>query len=316
MGMSRRPQLSLIIVSYNTANLSIACVNSIIKTRILKHSRRDDQNLSLELIIVDNASSDDSVQLVRSLLQKQTSLKSWRVVENPTNVGFAKANNQAIEIAQGEYILLLNSDTVVQPQAINNLLQFAQESDSSIGLIAASLLNPDQTYQPQGGFFPSLLTLAVQQFFLDDLPLIGRFLPSLQYRYRQAGNVQRSDWVGGTALLIKRSVIDKIGLLDDSIFMYTEDVDYCYRAHQAGFQAVIYHPSQVVHLGSGSSSSASAIYGEARGVLDFFKKYRPTWQLPIAQVIIWLGSLLRHILFILLGQPERAGIYKQLRDRI
>lgn len=316
MGISHRPQLTLIIVSYNTADLTTACIKSIINTGMLNQVQRNDKIPSLELIIIDNASSDNSIKLIKNLLENQTSLTNWQVISNKSNVGFAKANNQAIKIAQGEYFLLLNSDTVVQPEAIVNLLQFAQESNPSIGLIAASLLNPNHTYQPQGGFFPSLLTLAIQQFFLDDLPLVGRFLPSLQFRYRRAEDVQNADWVGGTALLIKQSVIDKIGLLDESIFMYAEDIDYCYRAKQAGFQAVIYHQSQIMHLGSGSSSSASAIRGEVRGVLNFFRKYRPAWQLPTAQVIIWSGAVFRQLLFVVVGQPERARIYQDVRARI
>lgn len=334
MGISNRPQLSLVIVSYNTVDLTIACIKSIYNNGMLKQTQilnqvqdsfptrarssdqHDGKGLSLELIIVDNASQDDSVKTVKQLMQNQSIIKNWQVIENKNNVGFAQANNQAIKVAQGEYILLLNSDTVVQPKAIENLLKFAQKSDPSIGLIASSLLNPDGTYQPQGGSFPSLPTLAIQQFFLDDLPLIGRFLPSLQYRYRPAEDVQNVDWVGGTALLIKRSVIDKIGLLDKSIFMYAEDIDYCYRARQAGFRATIYHQSQITHLGSGSSSSANAIQGEVRGVLSFFKKYRSAWQLPISKVIIWSGSLFRQLLFEWLGQPERARIYQALRARI
>lgn len=312
MGTTNRPRLSIIIVSYNTVDLTLKCLSSIIS----QFSFNKLLQIGIELLIVDNASKDDSVNSVKHLLENQTSLKDWLVIENKSNVGFAKANNQAIKIAQGECILLLNSDTVVEPKAIENLLNISQNSEPSVGLIASSLLNPDGTYQPQGGSFPSLLTLATQQFFLDDLPLIGRHLPSLQYRYRKTGDVQSSEWVGGTALVIKRSVIDKIGLLDETIFMYAEDIDYCYRAKQAGFQSVIFHKSQITHLGSGSSNSARAIEGEVRGVLSFFRKYRPAWQLPIAKGIIWSGSLLRQFLFSLLGHSDRARIYKELRATI
>lgn len=321
MGTSTRPQLSIIIISYNTVDLTIACIKSIYNYTMLmpilsgQHDEKD-KLIGIEVIIVDNGSSDDSVKTVRNLLQNQSAIKNWQVLENKSNVGFAKANNQAIKVSQGEYILMLNSDTLVQPGSIASLLKYALNSDPSIGLIATSLLNPDSSYQPQGGSFPSLITLTTQQFFLDDIPIIGRHMPSLQYRYQISGDNQPSDWVGGTALLIKRSVIDKIGLLDESIFMYAEDIDYCYRAKQAGFQSVIYHQSQITHLGSGSSSSARAIEGEVRGVLEFFSKYRPAWQLSIAKAIIWSGSLLRQVLFSLLGKPDRARIYKQLRATI
>lgn len=298
--------LSIIIVSYNTAELTINCLQSV--STELQHP-----NLlkTSEVILVDNHSSDGSISDVKKFAKAHPQVKI-QIIENKKNVGFAAANNQALKVAEGDFFWLLNSDTVVQPGAIAALLSCAKNCPE-LGVIAASLQNSDSTYQPQGGSLPSLLTVGVQQFFLDDLPIIGRHIPSFQYRYQQSDDVQASGWVGGTALLLKREVYTAVGPLSEAFFMYMEDVEYCIRAKKAGFGVAICHSAVVTHLGSQSGSTAQAVSGEAKGLIQLTKQVSGENQAQLMRIVIRLGAYLRVFLFgTIMRSSESAAVYHSL----
>ena len=294
--------ITTVIVSYNTAKLTVQAVESVI-------ADAQKSKLDHEVIVVDNASTDDSVKVIKKLQKKHPQIK---LIVNKTNLGFAKANNQAIKRAKGEYLLLLNSDTEVLAGTLKYLLEVFQKIKKA-GIVSAYLLKPNKTPQTsQGGDLPSLVSVFNQMLFLDDLPIIGPHLPSAQKSYPKLTQAQAVGWVPGTAMMIKNEVIDRVGLLDEAIFMYGEDVDFCWRARLADFQVFLTPKAQVIHYGSQSSSGARAIKGEFKGLVYLFRKHRPHWQLPILKAILKLGAGLRVGLFYLLGQKDKAKLYKQV----
>jgi len=303
---------SVCIVSYNTADLTLQTLHS-----LLKAIEKLPNSYSIEIVIVDNNSTDDSIHKIKGFQTKyQSENLQIKIIKNKDNVGFAAANNQAVAVSKGEYILLLNSDTILKPEALEHLLadyQTLESEKSNIGLLAAQLLNSDESLQPQGGALPNLLTLKSQMFFLHKIPVLGQFLPSIQQpapEPKHRHQISPRGWVGATALLLSRKVWDKIGPLDQNIFMYGEDVDYCWRAHKLDIRSAIDLDAKVIHLGSQSSSSANALVGELKTMVYLFHKHKPNWQLPFAYLILLLGSLLRFIIFkTLTPNSQKAASY-------
>ncbi len=325
-------KLSIIVVSYNTKDLTIQTLESAIQeinsTKLLK-----DQT---EIFVVDNNSNDDSVKACKNLLQK-LKFPHYQVLVNKKNLGFARANNHASKLAKGKYLLLLNSDTITQPGSLRLLVETmektaVQEKTASLqssgpfdklGILAPTLLNEDGSIQNQGGSLPSLLTVTSQMLFLDDVPFFGKFFPSTQHTGLSDFAFQSYDentpkliskgWVAGTAMLIRRELIDEIGMLDENIFMYGEDQEYCLRAHHHHFDVAIHPKAKIVHFGQASSSSRNAILGEIKGYLYIWRKHKPSWQLPLLKLILFKGCLLRQIYYSLRGRSVPAQIYKEAR---
>ena len=320
--------LSVIIISYNTKELTIKAVESVVKS--IQDKKFLDQ---IEILVVDNNSQDDSVAALTKL--KPTLGVPLTVFRNSENLGFAAANNQAISIAKGEFLLLLNSDTEVLPGSLEELLgAFAKFpiSETSpyeahvdlptdrLGIIACSLRNPDGSPQPQGGMLPNLLTLCTQMFFLDDLPLIGRFLPSTQLRETELLSSRKDlisfGWVAGTAMCIRRAVIDEIDSLDENIFMYGEDMEFCLRASKHHWDVGIAPRSVVVHHKTASSTQENALLGELKGYRYIWAKHMPLWQRPLTEVILKLAVVLRIFTFSLMGKRDRARSYLEILKKL
>lgn len=321
--------LSIIIVSYNTKDLTLQTIesawNDCQSSEILKNKT--------EIFIVDNNSKDGTVAAIK----KQFPLKNIKVITNKDNKGFASANNQAIKKSKGEYVILLNSDTIVQKGALPTMvetferyplddttstLDSVNEVTDRLGILAPTLINPNGTLQPQGGDLPSLLTLFAHMSFLDDIPLIGRLFPSTQHTgkrmserfHDQSQQLEplKRGWVGGTAMMIRREVIDEIGTLDDNIFMYGEDVEYCLRAKKHHWDVAIDRHAKITHFGQASSTSANAIKGEFKSYRYIWTKHLPLWQVPLVKFILALGITLRVILYTLLMKPESRRVYQSL----
>src|SRR5579859_2426975 len=161
--------LSIITVSYNTKKFTLQTIASVLAE--IKNSNRLRNNT--EIIIVDNNSEDDTLQSIKAEFSHSSYIK---ILKNTENVGFALANNQGIENASGQYILLLNSDTIVQIGALEKLVT-AFEQREHLGVVATTLVNPDGSLQRQGGNFPTLVSLTTHMLFLDDIPVIGKLLP-------------------------------------------------------------------------------------------------------------------------------------------
>lgn len=316
--------LSVIIVSYNTKALTLQAVESVCGALSRSEKLRDQS----EVWVVDNSSTDGSSAALRELAQK---LENVHFIQNTSNAGFAAANNLALKEASGELLLLLNSDTLVNDDALERMVGFFEDhplnqetavlertSDhiDHVGIVSADLRNPDGTAQAQGGSFPTLWSLSAHMLMLDDLPVIGRFFRSTQHTGKNAHHTEQSaylmDWVGGTAMMIRREVIAEVGLLDENIFMYGEDVEFCMRAKFHHWDVVVLPGAKITHFGSASSSSKNAIIGELKGYIYIWSKHKPIWQKPFAKWLIQLGILIRIILFDTMVHDEhKVAIYKE-----
>jgi GT2 family glycosyltransferase len=193
--------------------------------------------------VVDNASADGSAQIVRERFPRV------RLIENVENAGFARANNQAIEVSRGEQILLLNSDTMVLPGALETLTQFMMTHPKA-GAAGARLLNPDGSLQASCAPFPTLSREAWRLFYGDRLkPRAG--YPMEEWNMASPRPV---DVLLGACLLVRRTALDQVGLLDANYFMYSEEVDLCLRIKEAGWSIYWVPEARVVHYGGQSSN--------------------------------------------------------------
>lgn len=301
--MDKNPLLSVIIVNYNTSSLLQTCVGALYAS--LKLSDLTDCS---EIIVVDNASKDDSVKM---LTKKYPDVL---LLLNNKNVGFAKANNQGIEKSKGEYILLLNSDARVCDDAIEKSIRLLKQ-EKTAGVVSGKLIYEDGTLQKSAGFFPHLISVFNWMFFVDDIPLLNFFLkPYHVDDARFYEKSQQTDWVSGAYFFFRREIIEKAGLLDDAVFMYGEEVEWCYRIKKAGFE-IRYDPSfRVVHDKGGSSLNGknAGIVEEFRFIIYFYGKYKPHWQQNLVRFILKAGSRLRSILF---GIIPRYRLRKELYEK-
>lgn len=288
--------LSIIIISYNTKELLIECLQSIYHYP---------PQISFEIIIVDNASTDGSPEAV-SLHFPQINL-----IQNAKNVGFAIANNQAAQIANGKFLLFLNSDTIAHKASISQLVELATQHHADIASL--QLKNPDGTLQPQGGALPGLANIFAWMTFLDDI-FLTRWLfdPYHQENPKYFASDQRPGWLAGTALLVNSQVYQQISGFDPQMFMYGEDVDLCWRARQSGFSVHYFHTPSITHIGHGSGSSAKARISELSALQYLFQKHQSSWKMPILQLILKLGIYLRIMIFGIIKRDEQTkAIYQQ-----
>jgi len=294
-----KPILSIIIISYNTADITIDCLNSIIKDKGL-------HQIPFEIIIIDNNSHDDSL---KKIIKFQNSLKlkncQFKIIKNNFNGGFSKANNQGLKIARGNYILFLNSDTIILHSAISQALDWLC-SHPEASSCTAQLLNQDKTIQASGGFFPNLANVITWSLSLDDLPLINKIIkplhphtPCFYTKDKFFLTDHQQDWVTGAFSLNRKPLLDKVGGFDESYFMYGEEVELAYRISQSTPNNQVWYlvGPQIIHLGGASATSRlDPILNEYHGILSFFKKHRPVWQYPIAKFMLKINALTRSLI--------------------
>jgi GT2 family glycosyltransferase len=250
--------LSVIIANWNTRELLAGCLESV------RENVSTFERSNVETFVVDNASADGSAAMVRERFP-------WvRLIENAENVGFARANNQAIRLATGRYLLLLNSDTVLHPGALAALTGF-METHPGAGAAGGRLLNPDGSLQesctpmltPEREFWRLL--------FLDPL------WPRASYSMRRwhTASPRPVEVIKGACLLLRRQALDEVGLLDESYFLYTEEVDLCYRLAQAGWTCWWAPAAVVTHYGAASTRQvAEAMYVQLyRSKAQFYRKF-------------------------------------------
>jgi GT2 family glycosyltransferase len=226
--------ISTILVSYNTAHLLPEVMNSLQLASI---------GLAVESIIVDNASSDGSVNLIRR------DFADSRLIANDVNVGFGRANNQALPFAMGRYVLLLNTDAFVAPDTLKKSLAY-MDSHPECGILGVRLEGRDGKLQPCARYFPTPWNVFLERTGLDRFFKNVRLVDDMEWDHRSE---RRCDWVVGCYYLARKTVIDQIGLFDPRFFLYGEEVDHCFRAKKAGWEVVFFPDTTVVHLGGESA---------------------------------------------------------------
>jgi N-acetylglucosaminyl-diphospho-decaprenol L-rhamnosyltransferase len=233
--------VSVIIVSFNTAHLLSDAVGKV------KASASTD--LSAECIFVDNASSDDSVALIKREFPNDP------LIINTTNVGFGRANNQALALAKGRYVLLLNTDAFVAPDTLRKTIAY-MDANPKCGILGVRLEGRDGELQPCARYFPTPFNQFLQRTGLYKVFKSVRMVDDMTWDH---ASVRHCDWVVGCYYMVRREVIDKVGLFDPRYFLYFEEVDHCYAAKGAGWDVVFYPDTTVVHLGGESAKSSGEI---------------------------------------------------------
>jgi N-acetylglucosaminyl-diphospho-decaprenol L-rhamnosyltransferase len=296
-------KLTIVIVSWNTRDDLLRCLDSI---------DTNPPNCDFEVRVVDNASTDDSVAMVREKFSRVN------LYPSPVNMGFGRANNLAVAQSSGEFVLLLNPDTLVQAKALDRLLNYLS-SHNDVGAVGPKLLNADGTLQISAYPEPTLVREWWRLFHLDSLYPLGSYPQRLFY-----GSQPRSvDALMGACLLIRRTLIDQIGLFDESFFMYSEEMDLCVRIRKAGWAIHWLPEALVTHLGSQSTQQiADQMFLELyRNKVRFFRKWHNRLQVNLYKFILWQAASVRYGLAQITrlwprnGRPERlskAAQYKLL----
>ena len=208
-------------------------------------------DFTLEVFVVDNASKDNSVQVIQKAYPDIT------LIENKENVGFGRANNQVLDFAKGEYILLLNTDAFVQAETLQKTIQYMQ-SHPRCGILGVKLLGRDGELQPSCRYFPTPFNLFAGRVGLH------RLLPNIKMVDDADWNsslTQNCDWVPGCYYLVRKSVIDQVGLFDPLYFLYCEEVDHCYATKKEGWEVTYFADAAVVHIG-GESAKTDHVIGQ------------------------------------------------------
>lgn len=239
--------LSVILVSYNTAGMLPECVAAL---------RKSLERLTHEILIVDNASRDGSAALIRR------DFPDCRLIENDVNVGFGRANNQALAWARGRYVLLLNTDAFVLPDTIDKTVAY-MDAHQQCGILGVKLVGRDGVLQPSARYFPTPMNIFLNRTGLGRVFTNVRMVDDMNWDHK---SVRRCDWVPGCYYLVRREVIDKLGLFDPRYFLYYEEVDHCLAARKAGWETVYFPDTTVVHIGGESAKSDSEVTAGGRQI--------------------------------------------------
>lgn len=266
--------LSIIIVNYNTRDLLYNCLISISETV---------KNVSYETIVVDNNSFDGSTHMVRHLFP------NTQLVCNTANLGFSRANNQGYSHSRGEYLLFLNSDTLVQEGAIFEMFDHLK-THTEVGIVGPKIL--DSAHRPTRSY---MRFLDLKKLFLGSKHLRLFFdveknrihFPTYDYN-----STRRTEWLSGACLMTKRNVFVEAGLFDEHFFLYLEDMDFCLQVRKLGYRAVYIPSAKIIHLFGGSSKGSDKQFSRIKkdSTIYYFKKNFPVAHYLIAKVYFTLVS--------------------------
>jgi N-acetylglucosaminyl-diphospho-decaprenol L-rhamnosyltransferase len=251
-----------------------------------------------ETIVVDNGSTDGSAELVRKRFTEV------RLIEQE-NRGMGGGNNTGMRVANGRYFLLLNSDAWIVGDGLRRLIEFA-DAHPDAAVVGPRLLNPDGTLQRSVRGFPTPWRLATEYLFLRKLAPRSRLLNSFYAGGFGHDEVREADWLYGACLLVRRDATDSVGLFDEDFFLFSEEVDWCYRFRQAGWKVLFFPRAEVVHVG-GASHGGRMYTENLRGHLRFFAKHHGLRQAERVRRLLAVSLRLRGLVF----RGERGRQYRE-----
>lgn len=249
--------LSIVTLNYKKVDLTLNCIKSLYAQFGEKF-----ENNTIELIIVDNASGDGSAEVLKKTIHKEK-YKNIHVFANSGNAGFGKGCNLGAKTAKGKYILFLNNDTVVKDRGIYDMVTFLDQNPEA-AILGGQLCNMDGSKQSSTGDFYTMLRVFMFLLGFQRYGLIDNSPAT-------AGKV---DWVKGGFFMIRADVLHKLKGFDENIFMYTEDMELCYRAAIAKYTTYFYPYAKVLHVDQGSSNRTFAVINIYENLLYFYKKHR------------------------------------------
>jgi GT2 family glycosyltransferase len=266
--------ISIIIINWNGHEVIKECLSS-----LMRHER-----INQEIWVVDNASTDDSLQIINTLFP------DIKLITNSENIGFGKANNQAAKKAQGEYLLLLNPDTIVKERTIERLVDYLVRH-SSVAAVGPRMLNADSSVQVSAFPKPTLGRELWRLFHLDRLMSFSQY-PETCFTGKKSKSV---DVLLGACILIRADIFKQVGCFDEDYFVYTEEVDLCERIRSAGWQIDWMPDAEVIHLGGMSTRQVpEAMFLELyRNKIKFFRKHRGNFQTESYKIVLAVASYVR-----------------------
>ncbi|WP_100528484.1 glycosyltransferase family 2 protein [Paenibacillus sp. GM1FR] len=289
--------VSIIIVNFNTRQLTLDCLASVYASQT---------SYQYEVIVIDNASHDGSVEAIREVYP------DVQLIANQNNTGFAVANNQGMEVAKGRYILLLNSDTVVQPDTLHTMIYF-MDRHPEMGASGCKVILPDGSLDkackrgfptPSASFY---YAFGISRLF-PDRPKFNQY----QLGHLSPDDEYPVDCLVGAFMLVRRETIDQVGGLDETFFMYGEDIDWCYRIKEAGWGIFYYPRTYIVHYKGGSArrKPLKITYEFHRAMWVFHRKHYAKKYNILTNTAVWMGISLKFTLSLLrskLSPPSRQG---------
>ena len=291
--------LTIIIVNWNNKNLLRDCLRSIYNIQ---------SHYNYEIIVIDNNSEDGSAELIKNEFPNVV------LIENDKNLGFAKANNQAIKIAKAKYTLLLNNDTIVtQTDCFDRMFWFMEENPR-VGVLGCKLLFPDGTLQSLGERFPS-----VWEIFKSQVLFLKTWKRLMKKNKQEKNNFKRVDYISGACLLTRKEIFNKVGLLREDYFMYGEDAEFCYRVHKAGWEIGVLTNATITHLHSKSTEKnlSEMLYHAIINDLKNIKMiHNSEWQVLLAKIFHLIGILIRTILAIFRKDKNAADYLKLFKKLV
>lgn len=275
--------LSIVIVNYNTKDLLKQTIESVINNT---------KGIEYEIWVVDNSSKDGSVEMV------QEEFKSVKLIASKENLGFPKGNNVAIKKATGRYILLLNSDTKVIGDNLQHCVSYMDQHEE-IGALGCKVELPDGTldHACKRGF-PTPEASLYYFLKLNKIMKNKRKYGAYTASYLGEDEIGEVDALMGAFMMIPRTVIDKIGMLDEEFFMYGEDIDWCYRIKEAGYKIMYYPKEKIIHYKGSSSKKkkAKTTYEFHRAMILFYRKHYNDKYNIFVKILVYIGVALRMIL--------------------
>lgn len=274
--------ISIIIINYKTPELTLGAIESVYQSIT---------DFWYEIILVDNHSCDGIIERVTGRYPH------FRIIANEVNVGFSKANNQAIRIASGRYILLLNSDTVIQPDTLETMISF-MDAHPKVGASGCKVILPDGKLDKacRRGFPTPSASFYYAFGFSKLFPNVPRF-NQYQLGYLDPDDSYPVDCLVGAFMLVRKEAIDQVGLLDEEFFMYGEDIDWCYRIKQGGWEIYYYPKTTITHYKGASSRRKpfKIVYEFHRAMWLFHRKHYQKKYLPWVNGLVYFGIVVKFL---------------------
>jgi GT2 family glycosyltransferase len=291
--------ISIVTLNYKKPDLTILCIDSLWEQYASEfHANK------MEVIIVDNDSQDDSVEKIRSEIKKKK-FTNMHVIANSSNAGFGAGCNLGAKAAKGEFILFLNNDTIVKDDGLVRMAQYCNEH-SEVSILGGQMRNGNGSLQASTGKFYTpwyafLLMIGGQRFGLLD---------------KSPKAIQKVDWVKGALLMIRKDAFKKLDGFDEKIFMYTEDMELCYRANLSGMGIYFYPDVRVLHKEHASTSKTFAIVNIYKNLLYFYKKHRSPGELKFLKFLLRTKAIVMIETGYMFGSKYLMETYEQAKAEL
>lgn len=273
--------LSIIIVSYNTCSLIVKCIESIYKFA---------ENLLIQIIVSDNASSDDTVETIEKKFPEVF------ILQNGRNIGFGAANNRAINYCKGRFVLFLNPDIILLEPSFKRMLEFLDKTPDA-GIVGCKLINPDGSIQKSfHKFFPTLINRFLESIYFEKL------MDKCSSYQTKTDDIMNVAAIVGACMLLKEELLRKVGGFDELFFMYCEDIDVCYRVRQMGYD--IYYLGNIVmlhYLGASAKKNRQSYFTKVltkESVYQFFKKHHGKVKAILYRILMIIGATTRLLILL------------------